>query len=462
MRYYPPLKKLSEEDRMEHKHLDAAALEHLLAIDRSAQQNEQLFHLLAVCPRCREVGGWLLELYQANALPPVFGPIDAALAWSRTEAPQLLEALLPLAPEERLACLHTGRRFVSWGLCELLVRRSSQAASEQVSEAVHLADLAVHMADMTPGGELFEERWVYQLRSLAWASLGNARRAQGDLSGAERCFDMADSWWEAGTVSTEDALGYEPVLWDLKASLRMAQRRFPEAIQLLDDAIDLLLKGEHRDPHLAGRSLIKKALVLVDMGASEPAIQALKKANGLIDPEREPRLLLCVHHNLVDNLSKVGRHQEAADLLPELKALAAIHGCTLDRLRLAWVEGRVAAGLGDHDQARSLLTQVRQRFLADANVYEAALATLDLVIPNLKEGKTAEVRDLADEMVTVFRDHDVAREALAALLLFQEAARQETATGDLAREVAASLIKARGSAAKLPKSDSFSKLEGTM
>jgi hypothetical protein len=53
-------------------------------------------------------------------------------------------------------------------------------------------------------------------------------------------------------------------------------------------------------------------------------------------------------------------------------------------------------------------------------------------------------------MVTVFRNHDVAREALAALLLFQEAARQETATGDLAREVAASLIKARGSAAKLP------------
>jgi anti-anti-sigma regulatory factor len=38
---------------MEHRHLDAAALEHLLAADRTAKQNEQLFHLLAVCPRCR-------------------------------------------------------------------------------------------------------------------------------------------------------------------------------------------------------------------------------------------------------------------------------------------------------------------------------------------------------------------------------------------------------------------------
>src|ERR1700749_1333220 len=69
--------KLSEEDRMEHKHLDAAALEHLLTADRTAQQNEQLFHLLAVCPRCRVVGGWVLELHPANALPPVFGLLDA-------------------------------------------------------------------------------------------------------------------------------------------------------------------------------------------------------------------------------------------------------------------------------------------------------------------------------------------------------------------------------------------------
>ena len=51
------------EGRMEHKHLDAAALERLLAVDRSAEQNEQLFYLLAACPTCREAGGWLLELH---------------------------------------------------------------------------------------------------------------------------------------------------------------------------------------------------------------------------------------------------------------------------------------------------------------------------------------------------------------------------------------------------------------
>ncbi len=433
------------------KHLDTAALESLLAIDRTAEQNEQLFHLLTVCPGCREAGGWLLELHQAKAIPPIFGPIDAALARSRAEAPRLLDELTPLDPQDRLARLHADQRFVSWGLCELLVRRSCQTAAEQPSEAIHLADLAVHVANMVPGGEPFEDSWVDQLRSLALAGLGNARKVRGDLSGAERSFELADSCWEAGSASSGDALGYEPVILDLKAPLRTAQRRFTEAIKLLDRAVTLFLEGqpEHRDPHLAGRSLISKAFVLIETGESESAVQVLRKANGLIDPARDPRLLLCVRHNLVDNLSKMGRHTEAAGLLPELRELAAAQGSAPDRLRLKWVEGRVAAGLGDYGRARTLLAEVRQKFLAESNPYEAALATLDLVIPDLQEGKTAEVRQLADEMVTVFRDHDVAREALAALLLFQEAARRKSATADLAREVAASLTRAHGNAVKL-------------
>ena len=431
---------------MEHKHLDSAALERLLAIDRTAEQDELLFHLLSVCPGCRQEGGWLLELHEARALPPLFGPIDAALARSRAEAPRLLEELTALDPQD-LAQLQADQRFVSWGLCELLVRMSRQTAPENATEALRLAGLAVKIADELSDVELFEEQWVYQLRSLALASLGNARKVQGDLSGAERSFELADSWWDKGTADSEDALGYEPIILDLKAPLRTAQRRFAEAIDLLDRAVILFLEGEpaHRDPHLAGRSLISKAFVLIEQGESESAIQVLKKANGLIDPARDPRLLLCVRHNLVDNLSKMGRPSEAADLLPDLRKLAAAHGSAGDHLRLQWVEGRIAAGLGDLHRARTLLAEVRQRFLANDNPYEAALATLDLVVPDLLDGKIAEVRELVDEMVAVFRDHDVPREALAALLLFQEAARRETATTDLAREVAVSLSKVRES-----------------
>jgi hypothetical protein len=50
-------------------------------------------------------------------------------------------------------------------------------------------------------------------------------------------------------------------------------------------------------------------------------------------------------------------------------------------------------------------------------------------------------------MVAVFRAHIVSREALAAVLPFQEAAYGEAATAELAREVAASISRARGAAA---------------
>jgi hypothetical protein len=63
------------------------------------------------------------------------------------------------------------------------------------------------------------------------------------------------------------------------------------------------------------------------------------------------------------------------------------------------------------------------------------------MIPHLEEGNTAEDQALADEMVTVFREHNVSREALAALLLFQEAARRAAATAEMAREVATSHLR---------------------
>ncbi len=427
---------------MEHQHLDADTLEHLLAADRTAAQNEQLFHLLAVCPRCGEVGGWLLELRRAGALPPVFGLIDATLARSRAEAPQLLEELLPLAPEARLARLHADPHVLSWGLCELLVRRSCQIAPDQPAEALDLADFAVHVADRIAEDALFEQRWIYQLRSLTWAALGNAQRVLGDLTEADRSFAMSTTWWETGTVGSDDAMGYEAVLLDLKASLRLAQRRFASAIMLLDGAVELFLNGEHPDPHLAGKSLTLKALVLTEMAEAEAAILTLKKANGLIDPIREPRLLLCLHHNLADNLSKAGHHREASALLPDLKTLAATHGSAKDRLRLDWVAGRVATGLNEHELARKLLTRVRQTFLDDNNPFDAALVAVDLAISHLQQGHTHEVRELADEMLIVFTNLQVAREPLAALLLFQEAAQQDRATADLARDLAATLARA--------------------
>ena len=61
----------------------------------------------------------------------------------------------------------------------------------------------------------------------------------------------------------------------------------------------------------------------------------------------------------------------------------------------------------------------------------------------LEQGRTAEVRTLAEEMLQIFRTQKVEREALAALQLFCDAARREAATVELARRMVKFLHRAQ-------------------
>jgi len=327
----------------------------------------------------------------------------------------------------------------------LLCRESRKAASDDPRRTAELAELAVLIADSLEEGSPFEAGWIYQLRAFAWAHLGNARRVSGDVRGADDAFSMSDPWWEAGDEAIGDALGYGPDILALKATLRRDQRRFPEALRLLDRSLAGYLHEdpEHRDRHLAGLVLVKKASVFSHMAEPERAILAFREAEELVDSGRDPRLLLCLRHNLLDNLASAGRFAEARELLPEVEALCRSAGSRLDELRLRWVAGRIAAGLGDRTAARQAFDGARREFAARGMAYDAALVSLELAVLLIENGETAEVRELAEEIAEIFRARDVHRETLAALAVFQTAVAVDAATADLARDLAAYLTRAR-------------------
>jgi hypothetical protein len=75
--------------------------------------------------------------------------------------------------------------------------------------------------------------------------------------------------------------------------------------------------------------------------------------------------------------------------------------------------------------------------------FDAAVAGLELAAQYLEEGRTAEVKVLADELVTIFKAQKVQREPLAALTLFCKAATRETATAELAQRLVEYLYRAR-------------------
>jgi hypothetical protein len=72
------------------------------------------------------------------------------------------------------------------------------------------------------------------------------------------------------------------------------------------------------------------------------------------------------------------------------------------------------------------------------------MVSLELATLYAELGRFSHMRRLADEMLPIFRAQDIHREALAALVVFQQAARMENVTLELAREIAAYLDRARG------------------
>lgn len=189
--------------------------------------------------------------------------------------------------------------------------------------------------------------------------------------------------------------------------------------------------------------MISKGVFLGYAGWPEEAIRQIRRGLGLIDWEREPRLVLMARHNLAWFLNDCGKSEEALHQLERFRHTYQEFDGSWTGLRLSWLAGRIAVGLGRLEEAERTLREVKLRFLAEGYGYDASLVTLDLANLYLQQGRLAEVRALAEEMLAVFLSHDIHRQALAALTVFQKAAQADGATPDLVEEIAHYLRRAR-------------------
>jgi transcriptional regulator with XRE-family HTH domain len=357
---------------------------------------------------------------------------EGAALQAREQAAPLWTRLRRHTAEERLGLVEGSLKFRSWALCERVAAESIAAAPNHPRQALELAELARRIAELAPG----TESWSRRLQGYAWAHVGNARRVCNDLPGAEEAMARAWKLWEAGGPEGEGILE-EAWLPGLEATLRRDQRRLSEALEQINRALSLE-RGEIR-----AQILLAKSGILEMMGDPEGSTAVLREAAPLINAGREPRLAFGLRFNLLVNFCRLGKAADAEPGLPEVRELAKRLGEGLDLTRVVWLEGKIAAGLGRTAEAYAAFQQVRREFTARELAYDAALVSLELALLLLEQGRAAEVRGLAGEMVWIFRAQGVHRETLAALQLFWDAARKEEATAELARRVVLYLYRAQ-------------------
>jgi tetratricopeptide (TPR) repeat protein len=266
--------------------------------------------------------------------------------------------------------------------------------------------------------------------------MANAHRIGGTMPPAREARTQARKLWDAGAAADPGLLNEARVL-HIEANLCCVDQRFSEARKLLSEAMRLDYPG------MAAPLLYTEARVFEGMGDLRQAAAALERASSLVNAKKEPRLALSISFQLLVILCLEGRAEEAKEKLPDIRSAAERQHKELDLLRVVWLEGVVASGLGHYDEAESRLDQVRRDLAHRGIAYDCALVTLELAVVLLAANRGEEVCSLAGHLVWIFRSQEVHGNALAALRLFHEAAQNQKVTIDFTRRVLRFLYRAQ-------------------
>jgi len=403
-------------------------------------------HLIALCPHCREElrrwqvlqearGAWPKGVLKA--LPKVLERHAEEAEAKSKEAARDFQDLMTLPQPERLGKIRRAtRKFRGVLLAGKFLDESKRVVPEDPALSYELAETAEAVLQQTPG--IYGTADFY---ARAAAFQGNALRAQGRLKEAQPRFDFARMFIQQEGV-TDPLLIAE--IDSCEAVLALDRRRFAESEKLLSRSIYLYtIAGEKSQ---TAHPLLTLGQLQAVKGDFSQAIQTVRAAAETADPA-DRRIALYARHNLARYLCEVGSFEAAAATVQEARDLYKEFPDPFTQLRLAWVEGKIAAGQGRSEEAERSFLTVFQAYIDKSLGYDAALVSIDLALLYAREGRTTELKTLAGRINPIFSAEEVHREAAAALLLFQEAAGREAATVGLLEKLSAYLKAARGNAA---------------
>lgn len=256
-------------------------------------------------------------------------------------------------------------------------------------------DLAARLAE-TVVTALLPEVAAARRPRLACRALGvygSAERVRGDLPLAARVLRLA---LELGRRL--DLPGETAAVLQRGAYVLSHAGRHRRALALLREALEIYF--DRAALVGVGKTMVDRGIVFRYAGADRDAVRVLSRARQCL-PRRVRGLERnheALYHHLIQACSALGDDASAERFLAEA-------ACRLDPrggagARLLWQRGRLLAARGDARAAEDLLRRACALFDREGDP-EAAVATLDLLLALLAQGRSREARDLARERLAL-------------------------------------------------------------
>lgn len=313
------------------------------------------------------------------------------------------------------------------GVLRALLDRSWTVRHDSPKEMVELARFAVKLAG-TLNPRWHDETDAADWQARAWGELGNALRVRDDLDEAERAFGTAFSFLLQGSGD----LRLKARLYDLHASYWGARRRFDLAFTALDIVHSIYL--ELGEAHLAGRALLVKALYTSYSNEPEEAMRINDAGMALIEEHQEPELIFMGIHNQLRFRVGCGQFIEARREffrnLGRFKNLGR-----MNQLKVQWLQAQINAGLRKWPSAEQGFLQVIKGFEQEGMGYHATVASLELALVWMHQGRYEETQKLIPQVYEGFVSVRTPKEALGALMVLKEAFEKQMGTIELLEDV---------------------------